>query len=126
MIKQSKRKYNFAAQKTIMTKFKITKWLLSTAILSMSLPTVMAGAAIAPALGVIQEHFYDKPPMLIQMLISVPALFIIFANLWFPFLCKHFNTRFLVLSSLTIYIIGGTGAFFLKDLWLTHLLFRRA
>jgi MFS family permease len=107
-----------------MTRFKVTKWLLSTAILSMSLLTVMAGAAIAPALGVIQQHFNNTSPMLIQMLISVPALFIILTNFWFSSLCKRFNTRTLVLSSLALYVIAGAGAFFLKNLWV--ILFMRA
>ena len=105
-----------------MTRFKVTKWLLSTAILSMSLLTVMAGAAIAPALGVIQAHFANTSPLLIQMLISIPALFIILTSFVFPTLCRHYNTRTLVLASLAVYVIAGSGAFFLKSLWIILIL----
>ena len=43
-------------------------------ILSISLLTVMAGAAIAPALGVISAHFAGRNPLLIQLIVSLPAL----------------------------------------------------
>lgn len=105
-----------------MTHYKITKWLLSTAILSMSLLTVMAGAAIAPALGVIQAHFTDCDPLLVQMLVSVPALFIIITSFFFPSLCRRFDTRRLVLGSLLIYVLAGAGAFFLRNIWLIMVL----
>lgn len=61
-------------------------------ILSISLLTVMAGAAIAPALGVISAHFCDKSPLLIQFIVSLPALFIILTNLVFPILCRMIKT----------------------------------
>ncbi len=40
---------------------------LTDTILSMSLLTVMAGAAIAPALGVIREHCSTSPALLVQL-----------------------------------------------------------
>lgn len=40
---------------------------LTDTILSMSLLTVMAGAAIAPALDVIREHFSTSPALLVQL-----------------------------------------------------------
>lgn len=39
-------------------------------ILSISLLTVMAGAAIAPALGVISAHFAGRNPLFIQLIVS--------------------------------------------------------
>lgn len=51
---------------------------LTGTILSLSLLTVMAGAAVAPALDVIQTHFSDTDPVYVQMVISMPALFIAF------------------------------------------------
>ena len=43
---------------------------LTFTILSISLLTVMAGAAIAPALGVIHEHFAGHNSMMVQLIIS--------------------------------------------------------
>lgn len=83
---------------------------LTVSILSLSLLTVMAGAAVAPALGVIQAYFSDTPQMLVQMIISIPALFIVLANLVFPRLCRRFHARALVLAGLLLYTVGGCAA----------------
>ena len=87
-------------------------------ILSISLLTVMAGAAIAPALGVISAHFAGRNPLLIQLIVSLPAFFIILTNLVFPWLCRLMRTRTLALTGLAIYVLSGAGAFFLDDIWL--------
>ncbi len=86
-------------------------------ILSISLLTVMAGAAIAPALGVINAHFAGRNPLLIQLIVSLPALFIILTNLFFPWLCRLMKTRTLALTGLGLYVLSGAGAFFVDDIW---------
>ena len=97
---------------------------LSSAILSISLLTVMAGAAVAPALGIIRDHFAGMPDMLLQLIISLPALLIIVTNLVFPWLCSKFKTRTLALSGLLLYVVAGAGCFFVDNL--TVLLVLRA
>ena len=97
---------------------------LSFAILSISLLTVMAGAAIAPALGIIRDHFADVPDMLLQLIISLPALLIIITNLIFPWLCSLMRTRSLALTGLGLYVLAGAGCFFVDNL--TVLLVLRA
>ncbi len=87
-------------------------------ILSISLLTVMAGAAIAPALGVISAHFEGQSPLLIQLIVSLPALFIILTNLVFPRLCRLMKTRTLALTGLSLYVLAGAGAFFVDNIWL--------
>ena len=86
-------------------------------ILSISLLTVMAGAAIAPALGVISAHFAGRNPLLIQLIVSLPALFIILTNLVFPLLCRLMKTRTLALTGLALYVLSGAGAFFVDNIW---------
>ena len=71
-----------------MEKKSVSKKVTAT-ILSMSLLTVMAGAAIAPALGIIKAHFSDAPAMLVQFIVSIPALLIIVTNLFFPRVCHR-------------------------------------
>lgn len=87
-------------------------------ILSISLLTVMAGAAIAPALGVVSAHFAGRNPLLIQLIVSLPALFIILTNLFFPWLCRLMRTRTLALTGLALYVLSGAGAFFVDNIWL--------
>src|SRR5574344_477929 len=82
---------------------------LTLAILSISLLTVMAGAAIAPALGIIKNHFAESPDLLVQFIISMPALFIVLTNLLFPTLCRLLKTRTLALLGLAIYVVAGAA-----------------
>ena len=86
---------------------------LVVSILSLSLLTVMAGAAVAPALGVIQEYFADSNPLFVQMIVSIPAIFIVMTNFIFPKLCAKFGAKTLVTIGLIFYVFGGcmAGAF---------------
>ncbi|MDO4544531.1 MAG: MFS transporter [Bacillota bacterium] len=83
---------------------------LVCAILSLSLLTVMAGAAVAPALNVISGHFSTVDPLFIQMIVSVPALFIVVTNLAFPLFCQKIKTKALVSIGLVLYTFGGCVA----------------
>ena len=91
---------------------------LTWTVLSISLLTVMAGAAIAPALGIIRDHFADAPDMLVQFIVSLPALFIIATNLLFPWLCGLMKTRTLALTGLLLYVVSGAGCFFVDNIWM--------
>ena len=89
---------------------------LTFTILSISLLTVMAGAAMAPALWAVKAHFTGKPDLLIQFIVSLPALFIIVTNLCFPLLCRVAKTKSIAVAGLVLYVVSGTGAFFLEDI----------
>ena len=82
----------------------------------MSLLTVMAGAAIAPALGIIKAHFSEAPAMLVQFIVSMPALLIIITNLFFLPLSRVFRTRALATTGLLLYVVAGAGCFFVDDI----------
>ena len=90
---------------------------LTDTILSMSLLTVMAGAAIAPALGVIKAHFADAPELLVQFIVSIPALFIIITNLFFLNISRHYGTRAIALFGLVLYVASGAGCFLANDIY---------
>lgn len=83
---------------------------LTVSILSLSLLTVMAGAAVAPALGVIKEYFADSDQLFVQMIISMPALFIVLTNLFFGRLAEKYGARTLVITGLLLYTAGGCAA----------------
>lgn len=91
-------------------------------ILSMSLLTVMAGAAIAPALDIIRAHFADQDPLLIQLLVSIPALFIIITNLFFLEISRHLKSKVIALIGLTLYVVAGAGCYFVNDIYVLLLL----
>ena len=71
---------------------------------------------MAPALWAVKAHFADKPDLLVQFIVSLPALFIIITNLCFSFLCKILKTKEIAVIGLLLYIVSGSGAFFLDDI----------
>lgn len=91
--------------------------ILTFTILSISLLTVMAGAAMAPALGVIRSHFADKSSLMVQLIVSLPALTIIITNLFFPLLCRLMRTRTIAVTGLIMYVLLGSGVFFVDGIW---------
>lgn len=94
----------------------MTKMVTAT-ILSMSLLTVMAAAAIAPAMGIIRQHFASAPDMLVQLIISLPALFIILTNLCFLPISRVLRTRAIAILGLVLYVVAGTGCFFIDNIY---------
>lgn len=96
---------------------------LTSAILSLSMLTVMAGAAVAPALSVIHDHFISEDQALVQMIISMPALFIFLTNMIFPKLCSIFRAKELTMAGLIIYVAGGCMAGLFENIWMV-LVFR--
>ena len=107
----------------IMNKNEVTNRVTAT-ILSMSLLTVMAGAAIAPALGIIKAHFADAPEMMVQLIVSIPALLIIVTNLFFMSISRRLRTRTIAATGLMLYVVSGAGCFFADNIYV--LLFVRA
>lgn len=102
---------------------KKTSKTLTVTILSLSLLTVMAGAAVAPALNVIKEYFYDVDQTLVQMIISIPALFIALTSFVFPKLSQKFKAKELVMAGLLLYVVGGCAAGLFSNIYLV-LVFR--
>jgi len=96
---------------------------LKVTILSLSLITVMAGAAIAPALGEINSNFNDVSTLLIKMIVTLPPLFIILTVLFFNTISNKLSTKQIAVTGLLLYIIGGCGAGFANNIYL--LLFLR-
>ncbi|MBQ8224975.1 MAG: MFS transporter [Bacteroides sp.] len=94
---------------------KVSRMVTAT-ILSMSLLTVMAAAAIAPAMGIIKQHFNEAPDMTVQLIISLPALFIILTNLCFLPISRVLRTRTIAIIGLLIYVLAGSGCFFIDNL----------
>ena len=99
-----------------MDKTNVTKRVTAT-ILSMSLLTVMAGAAIAPALGIIKAHFSQADALLVQLIVSMPALLIIITNLFFLSISRWLRTRAIATTGLLLYVAAGAGCFFVDDIY---------
>jgi len=86
--------------------------LLKPTILSISLLTVMAGAAMSPALGSISRAFPDASPQLIKMVLSLPAVMIILFSIVSGQLTSFISKKMILITGLIIYLVGGLGAAF--------------
>ncbi len=95
---------------------------VTATILSMSLLTVMAGAAIAPALGIIKAHFSQANGLLIQLIVSMPALLIIVTNLFFLPISRRLHTRAIAATGLLLYVMAGAGCYFVDNIYVLLLL----
>lgn len=85
--------------------------------------TVMAGAAVSPALGNIRNAFPSASTNLIKMILTVPALFIIIFSLLSGKLASLLSKKQILITGILIYIIGGVGPIFANSLTLV-LVFR--
>ncbi len=79
------------------------------AILSISLLIIMSSSAISPALPYIGEYFSDSSELMIKMVISLPAIFIIPVTLITGRLIFYIKRKHLLYIGLSLYIIGGLG-----------------
>lgn len=97
---------------------------LTATILSMSVLTVMAGAAIAPALDIIGAHFAQQgvSEMTVKLIVSLPALFIILTNLFFHSISRRLSTKTIALLGLTVYVLAGAGCYLADNIGVLLLL----
>jgi len=86
--------------------------MLKPTIISIAMATVMAGAAISPALGLIAANFPDASPTLIKLVLTAPSLIIIPFSFISSYLSKKISKRSIVLIGVGIYVITGVGAQF--------------
>lgn len=86
----------------------MTKMLKPT-ILSLSLLTVMSGAAVSPALARIAAAFPEASATSVKLILTMPAVFIIVFSLMSGRLCAYFSKRLVLAIGLVLYLIGGLG-----------------
>lgn len=80
--------------------------------------TVMAGAAIAPALPTIARFFAEVPrvELLTKLLLTLPALFIALFSPLAGYLIDRFGKILILKLSMLLYIVAGSAGFFLSSL----------
>lgn len=97
--------------------------MLKPTIISISMATVMAGAAISPALGMIAKAFPEASPTMIKLILTSPAIMIIPFSFISSYLTTKLFKRTIVMIGLLIYLIGGVGPQFMPTIELL-ILFR--
>ena len=97
--------------------------MLKPTIISISMATVMAGAAISPALGLIAQAFPDASETMIKLILTAPSLMIIPFSFLSSFLTSKLTKRTIILIGLLIYLFGGISPQFMSSVELL-LIFR--
>lgn len=90
--------------------------MLKPTIISISMATVMAGAAISPALGLIAKAFPEASPTMIKLILTAPSIMIIPFSFLSSFLTFKLTKRMIILLGLIIYMIGGIGPQFVPTI----------
>lgn len=80
---------------------------LTLAILSISMITVMASAAVSPALANISNAFPEASTNLIKTVLTLPSLFIIPFSLISGQLVNRFGNKRVLIVGILIYLFGG-------------------
>ncbi|WP_432735119.1 MFS transporter [Maridesulfovibrio sp. FT414] len=83
--------------------------MIRIAILSLSMLTVMSGAAVAPAVADIIAYFPNASDMLGKMVLTTPALTIIPMALITGLLSSRVARKSLVYTGIFFYMLGGAG-----------------
>lgn len=81
-------------------------------ILSLSLLTIMAAAAVAPALATIQAAFPQVSSTSIKMLLTAPSLCIIPMTFLSAKICNAIGVRRTIFLGGSLYLLGGSGGAF--------------
>lgn len=97
--------------------------MLKPTIISISMATVMAGAAISPALGVIAKAFPEASLTMIKMILTAPAITIIPFTFLASYLTTILTKRTVVIIGIGVYLVGGIGPQFMPTIELL-ILFR--
>lgn len=90
--------------------------MLKPTILSISMATVMAGAAISPALGLIADAFPDADQTMIKLILTAPSIMIIPFSFLSSYVTTIIRKRTIIIFGLIIYLIGGVGAQFSSNI----------
>src|SRR5699024_1320818 len=96
--------------------------MLKPTILSISMATVMAGAAISPALGLMQEAFPEASPTFIKLILTAPSLMIIPFSFVSSYLTQRMTKRSILMIGLLIYLIAGIAQQFINNIEIISIL----
>lgn len=87
-------------------------------ILSIAFLSLIATAAIAPALGGVQNNFASASSMLVKLVVTLPALICIPVGLLNGTFMKFMSKKNLILIGLILYLVGGVASFFSVNIYM--------
>jgi MFS family permease len=92
--------------------------LIAFGILSLSLLTIMSGAAVSPALADIQSSLKGANPTLTKMILTTPAMFIIPTATLVGRYTQGLSKKQMLLTATAVYVVAGSSAYFASDIYM--------
>lgn len=96
------------------------KSLMKISLLSPAL-IVAAGPAINPNIPALVEHFSEFPIALVEMIATIPSLFLMISLLLSPFIAEKIGYKQTMLSGLSLAAVSGIAPLFIENLYLVLL-----
>lgn len=87
-------------------------------ILAVAFLTIIATAAIGPALGTIELSFPNASPTLIKSIVTIPALICIPVSLLSNKISKDVRKKYLLIFGLIVYLIGAVLCYFADNIYI--------
>lgn len=89
---------------------------IAATILAVSFLQTMASSATSPILTMIKGEFTQSAMSTIQLTMTLPSIFIMLASFFVTSLLKRFSLKFITISGIILYLIGGIGGVFVRCL----------
>lgn len=89
---------------------KITLYLLSSI-------SVLGGSVVSPVMGIISQYFVGVDPILISLILTLPAIFVIMGSIFSIYLSKRIGKKNTLLIALFVYGISGTITGFMDSIY---------
>lgn len=89
---------------------------VAATILAVSFLQTMASSATSPILTMIKGEFTQSAMSTIQLTMTLPSIFIMLASFFVTSLLKRFSLKFITISGIILYLIGGIGGVFVRCL----------
>lgn len=87
-------------------------------ILAVAFLTIIATAAIGPALGTIELSFPNASPTLLKSIVTIPALICIPVSLLSNKITRDVRKKYLLIFGLIVYLIGAVLCYFANNIYI--------
>lgn len=94
-----------------------TSIMMKVAVLAPAILTIMATAAMGPAIGIINLNFPNTNPLLLKSIVTLPALICIPISILSNKFSKHLRKKYLLILALIVFLFGAICCYFSNTIY---------
>lgn len=79
--------------------------------------SVLGTSMISPAMGALGAYFHDVDPILVKLILTLPALFVIPTSLCSVFVARRYGKKNTLIFALVLYAVSGVAAGLMSDIY---------